>query len=626
MNKKTSLTALSLLLAAGSAMGQNNEPLPLDEAQFNFTPNVLWLSCEDISHHYLPMYGDSTIETPFLSKLATEGIVFNHAHATAGVCAPSRCSIITGMYSTSIGGHNMRTVGEMPLPDNFQFLPEYFKQTGYYCTNNVKTDYNISWDADIWDDNGYTAHWKHREPGQPFFAVFNGTLSHESRIFYMMWDNSFMSDTVGMEIPPYFPQNDPVVKQDIARNYSNIVMADKQAEHFYNELEESGLLDSTIVVFWSDHGGPLPRGKREIYTSGTQVPMIVRFPEKLFAGQRCDQLVSLMDLGPSMLSLCGIEPPSHFEGRAFAGKFAKPEPDYIFANRDRLSANPDTRRAVISKDYLYIRNFHPELPMHHREIYRNQIHTMQRLTELHENNQLNKVQELWFAQQKPYEEFYVKENDFYNVNNRANDPDYVPEIEKMRKALENQTIESMDLGFIPEPELIRLQQTHKAAPYDIVRGIDYPIDRLMKLSVLWKTTENSVPKLKKALKDTNPIVRYWGVNGLINSGKAGTAERNEIKNLLNDESGIVRIISAYALTQTGDFETGFDKLAHEMRQGDHIKRAYAIYYISRLGSKASALLPELLKYTETEGGLINDAAYNAIWFVAENTKRKYHCY
>ncbi|MFW5773730.1 MAG: sulfatase, partial [Tangfeifania sp.] len=373
MNKKTSIKAISFLMAAGSAMAQNNEPLPLHEVQFNFKPNVLWLSCEDISHHYLPMYGDSTIETPFLSRLAKEGIVFTHVHATAGVCAPSRCSIITGMYPTSIGGHNMRTVGEMPLPDDFQFLPEYFKDAGYYCTNNVKTDYNISWDASIWDENGYTAHWKHREPGQPFFAVFNGTLSHESRIFYMMWDNCFMPDTAGMKIPPYFPQNDPVIKQDVARNYSNIIMADKQAEHFYRELENSGLLDSTIIVFWSDHGGPLPRGKREIYNSGTQVPMIIRFPEKLFAGQRCDQLVSLMDLGPAMLSLCGIKPSEHFEGRAFAGKNAEAEPEFILATRDRLGANPDTRRAVISKDYLYIRNYHPEMPMHHREIYRNQI-------------------------------------------------------------------------------------------------------------------------------------------------------------------------------------------------------------------------------------------------------------
>jgi len=626
MYKKTAIKALSLVMATGSSMAQSSEPLPLHKVQFNFKPNVLWLSCEDISHHYLPIYGDSTIETPFLSQLAKDGIVFNHAHATSGVCSASRCSIITGMYATSIGGHNMRTVGDMPLPDNFQFLPEYFKDAGYYCTNNVKTDYNISWDTDIWDDNGYTAHWKHREPGQPFFAVFNGTLSHESRIFYMMWDNCFMPDTAGMKIPPYFPQNDPVIKQDIARNYSNIIMADKQAAHFYTELENSGLLDSTIVVFWSDHGGPLPRGKREIYTSGTQVPMVIRFPKKMFAGQHCNQLVSLMDLGPAMLSLCGIKPPEHFEGRAFAGKYAAPEPEFVFAARDRLGANPDTRRAVISKDFLYIRNYHPEMPVHHREIYRNQIHTMKRLTELYENNQLNDVQKIWFAQQKPFEEFYIKNQDFYNINNRIHDQDYAVKIEKMRVALNNQIITGKDLGFIPEPELIRLQQKYQASVYDIVRMNAYPVERLMKLSVLWKTAGNPVSELKSALKDKNAVIRYWGVYGLINAGEKDVFIKNEIEKLLDDESGIVRIISAYALTQMGDFETGLNQLAKEMRQGEHTKRAYAIYYISQLGSKASALLPELLKYTETESYLINATAYNAIWFVGKNTKRKYHCY
>ena len=144
-----------------------------------------------------------------------------------------------------------------------------------------------------WDECGEAAHWRHRKPGQPFFAVFNLITTHESRIWTQKGEPLLITED-SVRIPPYFPEH-PVIRRDVARKYSNIAEMDAEVGILLAQLEADGLLDSTIVFFFSDHGGMLPREKRELYDTGLKVPFLIRFPGKKEAGTVNDELFSFVD-------------------------------------------------------------------------------------------------------------------------------------------------------------------------------------------------------------------------------------------------------------------------------------------------------------------------------------------
>ncbi|MFW5850375.1 MAG: sulfatase, partial [Spirochaetota bacterium] len=250
-------------------------------------PNFLWISFEDTNPFY-GCYGDPTAKTPSLDRLATEGCVFTNCYSTAGVCAPARSAIITGMYPISIGTHHMRTTHTDPaapdlptpysavVPHYVRCFTEYLRAAGYYCTNNAKTDYQFDPPITAWDELSETAHWRNRpNPEQPFFAVFNPMRTHESG----MWKErrpEVEIDPATVRVPPYFPDT-PRVRESLAKMHGNIARSDAELGELLAQLEEDGLAENTIVMHWSDHG-PLPRGKRWPYDSGIRVPLIVRWP------------------------------------------------------------------------------------------------------------------------------------------------------------------------------------------------------------------------------------------------------------------------------------------------------------------------------------------------------------
>jgi len=283
-------------------------------------PNILWISLEDTSPRF-GCYGDPIARTPNIDRLAAGGQRFPHAFSTAGVCAPSRSAIITGMYQIAIGTHHMRTTHTNPhtpeLPTPYSAVPppyvrtftEYLRGAGYFCTNNQKTDYQFAPPLTAWDECNDTAHWRHRDKNQPFFAVFNPTVTHESG----MWpreDRPLQTDPEKVQLPPYLPDT-PKARQALARHYDNLAQADRQVGEILGQLEEDGLAADTIVFLWSDHGEGLPRGKRWPYDAGIRIPLIVRWPGQLEPGSVSENLVSLIDLGPTVLSLAGIEIPQH---------------------------------------------------------------------------------------------------------------------------------------------------------------------------------------------------------------------------------------------------------------------------------------------------------------------------
>ena len=449
----------------------------LSAAQKEQRPNILWLTCEDISP-YLSMYGDSTAKTPNLDKLASQSIIYTNAFAAVGVCAPSRSGIITGMYPVSIGTMHMRTGPDVmswgkreysaksnamdingdPVPLYSAVIPpyvkcftEYLRKAGYYCTNNYKTDYQFAAPVTAWDENNPKAHWRHRAKGQPFFAVFNHAITHESR----MWRNKNLPQTVNPDsvpLPAYFP-DDSIVRQDVARNYSNIELLDKQIGEKLKELEEDGLLDNTIIFFFSDHGGPLPRGKRLHYDSGLKTPMLIRIPDKL-KKEYNDELISFIDLAPTVLSLAGVDIPEYMQGQPFLGKEKAGNPrKYIYGSGDRFDEYTDRIRIVRDKRYLYVRNYHPELPSYKDIAYRKKMDMMNDLLRLHAMGALNRDQNYWFRMKKTPEEFYDCETDPENLHNIIDDPAYRDKIDELRTAMDNWLAETGDMGAIPEKQM-----------------------------------------------------------------------------------------------------------------------------------------------------------------------------
>ncbi len=435
-----------------------------------FRPNILWITCEDITPA-LGCYGDTIAKTPNLDKLAMEGVRYTHAFSVAGVCAPSRHALITGMYPTSTGAHNMRTLkidrSDIPgysviLPAEVKCFSEYLRATGYYCTNNQKTDYQFEAPLTAWDENSNKAHWKNRKPGQPFFAIFNFTITHESRI-WMKYDDSLWVEEKDIILPPYYPEH-PVIRRDVARKYSNIAEMDFLVGQILAQLEKDGLTDSTIVFFYSDHGGPLPRQKRELYDSGIRVPLLIRFPGKHLAGTVTDELVSFVDMAPTVLSLAGIPIPGYIQGQAFLGEQKSEPRTYIYAARDRMDAEYDRVRAVRDNKFKYIYNYHPELPFAQNIKYRKQMPMMGVLYEYDSLGKFEGDQQLWWRKTKPQEELYDTEADPCEFHNLADDPACRDKINEMRLALKQWQAEFGDKGSIPEADLIREMWAGKDHP------------------------------------------------------------------------------------------------------------------------------------------------------------------
>ncbi|PHN02825.1 sulfatase-like hydrolase/transferase [Flavilitoribacter nigricans] len=455
-------------------------------------PNILWLVTEDMSAYIAP-FGDSTIETPNLSRLAAEGIVYPHLYSPSGVCAPSRAAIATGMYPSSIGANHMRTgsyteVTGLPAyeavpPSEVHMMSEYLRKAGYYCSNNSKKDYQFNDPVTAWDESGNFAHWRNREDGQPFFSIFNFTVTHESGLFepygyrknefrhYQSGDTSFVagawnekvsaaetdphvSKDLDFSIPPYLPQTDSV-RRDMWKVYNNIAEMDAQLGAILDQLEADGLLDSTIIFFYADHGGPLPRQKRLIYDSGLNSPMIIRFPGKWRAGSRDEQLLSFIDFAPTVMSLVGIEPPAYLQGQAFLGEYQAAEPrQYIHAAADRFDGFTDAIRAVRGPRFKYIRNYRPEQGYYLPVVYREQIPTMRELLRMRDAGTLNEYQAQWFRETKPREELFDCENDPHELHNLAEDPEYADKLAELSAEMDRWLAAIGDQPNLPEAELV----------------------------------------------------------------------------------------------------------------------------------------------------------------------------
>ncbi|HTM48557.1 MAG TPA: sulfatase, partial [Bryobacteraceae bacterium] len=375
-------------------------------------PNILWITCEDIGPA-LGCYGDKYADSPNLDKLAARGMMYRNAWSNAPVCAPARTTIISGVYPPSAGAEHMRSMTS--LPASMKMYPCFLREAGYYTTNNSKEDYNLEHTGEVWDESSNKAHWRKRKPGQPFFAVFNFVITHESQI--RTRPHTWVHDPAKARIPAYHPDT-PEVRKDWAQYYDNITTMDGQAAQILKQLEEDGLADNTIVFFYGDHGSGMPRSKRWPYNSGLRVPMIIHVPEKwrrlapkeYKPGGISDQPVAFVDLAPTVLSLAGIEPPRYMQGSAFAGARAGAPRQYNFGFRGRMDERYDMVRSVRDGRYVYIRNYMPHKIYGQHIDYMFQTPTTSVWKKLYDEGKLQPPK-TYFWETKPPEELYDLEND-----------------------------------------------------------------------------------------------------------------------------------------------------------------------------------------------------------------------
>ena len=513
-------------------------------------PNILWITSEDNSP-LLGCYGDTFATTPNLDRLASEGIVYENAFANVPVCAPTRFTILTGMNACSMGTQHMRS--RYTIPPFIRPYTRYLQSAGYYCTNRSKTDYNYATDdTSHWDECSREAHYKNRRPGQPFFAVFNITVSHESSIHNQQPQTRH--DPAQVPLPPYHPDT-PDIRQNWAQYYDKVEDMDSQVGEILDELEKSGLAGDTIVFYYSDHGGVICRSKRFVYDSGTHVPMIVRFPDKYRhlspekPGSRTDRLVSFVDLSPTVLSLAGIEIPGHMQGEAFLGDRSKPEREYVYLFRGRMDERYDMMRAVRDKRFKYIRNYMP-----HR-IYGQHLEYLWRAAATrswekeYSEGRCNTAQSI-FWQTKPPEELYDTAADPWEINNLAGNPEYGEILQRMRKVSKRWVMEVNDAGFIPEGEMV--QRCVGTTWHDYVRNGNFPLERIIETAELATMHDSTqLPELMKRLKDSESAVRFWAATGCAVLGEKALPAEDILIRMLKDTSGDCRITAAEALCSIG---------------------------------------------------------------------------
>ena len=590
------LLLLTLTLCGG--MAASGVARPSAAADTPPRPNILWLTCEDMSPNIGP-YGDKYATTPNLDRFATQALRYETVWSNAPVCAPARTTLISGLYPPSTGGEHMRSM--VRLPAGFKMYPQVLREAGYYCTNNSKTDYNLEEPGQVWDASNARAHWKNRPNGQPFFAIFNFTITHESQI--RTRPHTWAHDPAKAPLPAYHPDT-PEIRKDWAQYYDNITTMDTQVGEKLKELEASGLAEDTIVFFYSDHGSGMPRSKRWPFNSGLQVPLLIRIPEKYrhlapkdyAPGGTTKRPVSFVDMAPTLMSLAGVQPPAYLQGHAFAGKHEAPAEKLLHGFRGRMDERYDLVRSVRDQRYVYIRNYMPHRIYGQHIGYMFETPTTRVWKELFDDGKL-KAPQTYFWQAKPAEELYDLQSDPDEVKNLAAEPRHRQLLERLRKAQQALALTIRDVGFLPEGEVHSRSQG--STPYEM--GHDptkYPFERVFAAAELASRPENGdLPKVIKLLQDGDSGVRYWGATGLLIRGRtAAELARADLHRALSDSSPYVVATAAETLGKYGnaeDLQRSLDALSNAARPDgrDVYARIATLVAIDELGKKAAPLLP-----------------------------------
>jgi N-sulfoglucosamine sulfohydrolase len=505
-------------------------------------PNILWIVSEDNSP-WLGSYGDPVATTPRLDALAAEGIRYTRAYSNAPVCAPSRAALITGAYPIAFGTEHMRS--SFKTPADILFYPSYLREAGYYTSNNYKKDYNTDDRPEAWDESSRQASYRNRAEGQPFFHIANLHVTHESRLH--RGDTAQNHDPAAMKLAPNHPDT-PEARNDYAVYYDRLEDLDNEVGEILDQLQLEGLADSTIVFYYSDHGGSVAGTKRFLTEGGLHVPMMIRVPEQYRhllsydAIGTVDRPVSFVDLPPTLMHIAGIEQPAQMVGTSI---LQKSDNQYVFAYGGRMDERSNLVRSVTDGQYRYTRNYLPHRPYGRRLDTLWKAPLMQSWASEYEAGNLNANQSAFF-EQRAAEELYDIEKDPFELVNLVGQPQYATKLKELSAALTGWQLEQRDAGLIPEAMLTELDEQGFIRNYVI--SADYPVEEIVQLAQMAGSRDvSNLDIFLEQLQSGHPVKSYWAATGLLLLGREAQTALPTIESALQQVDPWTGVVLAETL-------------------------------------------------------------------------------
>lgn len=521
-------------------------------------PNFLWLTFEDTSWDELGCYGNSSVNTPIMDKLAAEGTRYTRAWSTAPQCSTARSSLITGCYGTTYNMDNHRH--RYLQPEDIPLYPKVLREAGYYCMNVTKADYNIQGISDgqgLWDEQVDLDRLRDR----PFFAVYNNGTSHMSRVIRAgigeMDEEMIMKglDPDTLKLPPHVPES-PAMRKDLVYHLATVQSVDAWVKRHLDDLKSAGLHEDTIVFVYSDHGGCLPRGKGWAYETGLRVPFIVYVPPKwqeklgVKPGTVSDELVSFIDFAPTVFSIAGIDIPESMQGRPFLGDRKAESRPYQFGFSSNGYEIYRPMRTVSDGTYKYIRNYIPHRP----DCLRNDFQWRMKGNLAWDDYLFNEggSDPVWTAAGRVIkgERLFDIEKDPYETRDLSMDPNFALKLDELRGAMSRHLRDTRDLGLFPA----MCRDRGNLSLYEWVRKTDYDLEALYQAAELASVaTEKDVPRLQELLSSDRPELRYWGAVGFgtLGANRVKVSAPEEQLNCMNDSNAEVATTAAETVALLG---------------------------------------------------------------------------
>ncbi len=613
---RLSRIGIAVLYSATLAVGCQRAATPADQPNEGplERPNVLWLTCEDISPYAFGCYGNADVQTPNIDGLAARGVRFTRASAVSPYCSPARSTIISGQYAHRYGNDWHR--GGRPVPMERYFFPRLLREEAGYFTSNIgKEDYNVlegpwaEFAPRVWDHRraGATYNSPDRPAGAPFFSVFNNMSTHMSRLCSV--------DTVGrsprridprsLRVPPYLP-DDPTLRDDYGWHLEKAESVDRWVGQFLDDLEARGLADDTIIFFYSDHGGSLPRGKAYPTTTGLEVPLIVYAPPRYQhllpspPGSADDRLVDFTDLAPTVLSLAGLTPPAYMDGRNFLDGRQTPRKPLQYGVRCNSAHVYSPSRTVTDGRFLLVRHFVGYLPHGLRQEFQWRMPGQLAYDSLSLAGELSETTDDYY-QPRPGLQLFDLAADPWQRFDIADRPEHAAVLRKLSDSLRQFSLRTQDMGLLPNfrrAELAREYGSVYAAAQD---GFDYAavIEAAHAAS---SATAADLPRLATLVRATDPALRYWGAVGLANlvTDRQLTSVPAELLPALEDPYPQVAAVLATAVALGERPEPGLQALRKLIDAGELTAMTGAEVLGTRALPLRQALIAQMNRATAVE--------------------------
>ncbi len=438
-------------------------------------PNVIVFVGDDLGWRDLGAYGNGSIRTPNIDRLAQSGLRVKYAFGTSPQCSPSRISMLTGQYAHATGTEDLHT----PLPEAERMVPSYLEAAGYLTGHMAKTHYGpnaekqFQWYSRIVADS-FPAFLE--SAGNRLFFLWVGF--HEPHRPYL--GTAPKHSPAGVIVPPYLADT-PESRADLALYYDAIARMDAEIGRILAELDRRKLRDKTLVVFLSDNGAPFPREKGTLYDAGTRTPLILSWPSVIGAGSVYDRgLVSTVGLAPTILELAGLPVPPTMQGRSFRAMLSDPDAfagqHHVFSERNWHDCD-EHQRAIRTTRFKLIRtDAYTELPLCTAADIGGSP-SFQALRARAKAGRLTAAQQRLFEAPRARLELYDLAADPWELRNVADDPRFAKEVRELAGVLDSWIQESDDF---PAAYRVRddntdritgLQFTTKIPP---VRNTDVP--------------------------------------------------------------------------------------------------------------------------------------------------------